>query len=167
LNPEENTIEPDTQTPSLSIKEIIKPLNVFEINPKDMDELYTNSGGVKDFMKKCVEYVMENIAKKEEVLKLINLKCYVQVKVIFEYYHDKPYEPTFKTLKRPFYVDKLIQRSNLVQSVDELKSVIERQSNDILLMIDKFENQGSNWVIVRPLDFKLRLVRYTIIYSES
>jgi hypothetical protein len=89
---------------------------------------------------KCIEYVMNNFAKDELVLKLINLKCYVQVKVVFEYYHDKPYESTFKTLKRSFYVDKLIQRSNLVQSVDEFKSVIERQSNDILHMLDKFEN---------------------------
>jgi hypothetical protein len=110
---------------------------------------------------------MNNIAKEPEVLKLIKLKSYVQLKVYFEYHHDKPYEPTFKTLKRSFYVDKLIQRSNLVQSVDELKSVIENQSKDILRMMDKFENQGSNWVIVRPLAFKLRFVRHTDVFRRS
>jgi hypothetical protein len=110
---------------------------------------------------------LNNFAKEEQVLKLIKLKCYVQVKVVFEYYHDKPYEPTFKTLKRSFYVDKLIQRSNLVQSQDELKSVIERQSKDILLMMDKFENQGSNRVIVRPLAFKLRFIRHTDVFRRA
>jgi hypothetical protein len=51
--------------------------------------------------------------------------------------------------------------------VDELKSVIERQSKDILPMMDKFENQGSNWVIVRPLAFKLRFIRYTDVFRRA
>jgi hypothetical protein len=94
-----------------------------------LTDLYLNSDGVKNFMKKCVEHVMTNFIKDENLLKLIKLKCYVQVKVIFEYYHDKPYEPTFKTIKKPFYTDKLIQRSNLIQSVEDLKTVIENQSS--------------------------------------
>jgi hypothetical protein len=108
VNLEENTIEPDIQPPSLTIKENAKAVKIVEINSKDLSDLYINSDGVKDYMKKCIEYVMNNFAKDEEVLKLIKLKCYVQVKVYFEYHHDKPYEPSFKTLKRSFYVDKLI-----------------------------------------------------------
>jgi hypothetical protein len=141
-NQEEDTIEPNITPPSLTIKKNAKAVKIVEINSKDLSDLYINSDGVKDYMKKCIEYVMNNIAKEQDVLKLIKLKSYVQLKVYFEYHHDKPYEPTFKTLKRSFYVDKLIQRSNLVQSVDELKSVIENQSKDILRMMDKFENQA-------------------------
>jgi hypothetical protein len=122
---EEDTIEPEVQPPSLTIKENAKAVKIIEINSKDLSDIYITSDRVKDFMKKCIDYVMNNFTKDEQVLKLIKMKCYVQLKVYFEYYHDKPYEPSFKTLKRSFYVDKLIQRSNLVQSVDELKSVIE------------------------------------------
>jgi hypothetical protein len=137
-------------------------VKIIEINSKDLSDIYITSDGVKDFMKKCIDYVMNNFTKDEKVLKLIKMKCYVQLKVYFAYYHDKPYEPTFKTLKRSFYVDKLIQRSNLVQSVDELKSVLENQSIDILRMMDKFENQGSNWVA-----FKLRFIRYTDVFRRA
>jgi hypothetical protein len=59
-----------------------------------------------------------------------------------------------------FYVDKIIQRSNLIQSLEDIKRTAENQIEDILLMMDNFEHQGSNWVIVRPLDFKFRFIRY-------
>jgi hypothetical protein len=85
----------------------------------------------------------------------------VQVKVEFEYYHDKLYEPSLKTTKRSFYVGKIINRSNLVQSSGELRSAMENQIKEILVMMDNFENQGSNWVIVRPLQFKVRFIRFS------
>jgi hypothetical protein len=34
-------------------------------------------------------------------------------------------------------------------------------------MMDKFENQGSKWVIVRPLAFKLRFIRDTDVYRRA
>jgi hypothetical protein len=158
---QEDTVEPDTQPPSLLNKENAKAVKIIKIDTKTVNDLYLNSDGVKDFMNKCLEHVMTNFTKDENVLKLIKLKCYVQVKVIFEYYHAKPYESTFKTIKKPFYTDMLIQRSNLVQSVEDLKTVVEKQSKKILCMIDNFENQSSNWVIVKPLAFKLRFIGYT------
>jgi hypothetical protein len=110
---------------------------------------------------------MNKFAKQEVIVKLIKVKCYVQLKVTFEFYHNKPYEPTFKILKRSFYVDKVIQWSNLVQSVEEFKSVIKNQSRDILRMIDKFENNGSGWVIVRPLAFKIRFIKYNDMFRRA
>jgi hypothetical protein len=104
---------------------------------------------------------MTNNINETEVKKMISLKSYAQVKVVFEYYHDKLYEPSLKTTKRSFYVGKIIDRSNLVQSSGELKSAMENQIKEILIMMDNFENQGSNWVIVRPLQFKVRFIRFT------
>jgi hypothetical protein len=54
----------------------------------------------------------------------VKSKCYVQVKVEFEYFHDKPHEPIFKTLTKPFYIDKLVDRPNLAQSMGDVKKVI-------------------------------------------
>jgi hypothetical protein len=93
---EEDTIEPDTQAPSLPIKENAKAVKIHDIDTKTLTDLYLNSDGFKDFMKKCVEYIITNFTKDESVLKLIKLKCYVQIKAIFEYYHDKPYEQPSK-----------------------------------------------------------------------
>jgi hypothetical protein len=162
------TIEPPLEeVPSLPIIENLKGITRLEINSKDLADLYIDSDGVQHFMNQCVEYIMNKFAKDELVLKLIKVKCYVQVKVTFEFFHNKPYEPTFKTLKRPFYFDKLIQRSNLVQSVDEFKSVIVNQTRDILRMNDKFENNGSGWVIVRPVAFKIRFIKYNDIFRRA
>jgi hypothetical protein len=72
-NQEEDTIEAIIQPPSLPINENIKGFKIFEINSKDLNDLYIHCDGVKDFMKKCIEYVMNNFAKDEEVLKLIKL----------------------------------------------------------------------------------------------
>jgi hypothetical protein len=77
-----------------------------------------------------------------------------------EYYHDKPHEPLFKTTRVPFYLDKIIDRSNLIQSLDDLRKVAETQVTGILRMIDNFEHNGSDWVLLRPIDFKFRFIRY-------
>jgi hypothetical protein len=97
----------------------IKVVKISKINSNDLENIYLTSEGVKDFLNKCVDHFMTNNINEPEVKKVISMKSYVQVKVIFEYYHDKPYDPSFKTTKRSFYVDKIIQRSNLVQSPGE------------------------------------------------
>jgi hypothetical protein len=100
-NREEDTIEPDIQPSSLTINENIKGFKIFEINSKDLSDLYIHCDGVKEFMNKCIEYVMNNYTKDEEVLQLIKLKCYVQIKVVFEYYHDIPTNHPSKPSRNP------------------------------------------------------------------
>jgi hypothetical protein len=70
--------------------------------------------------------------KLKDVQQLIKTKAYVQVKVVFEYYHDKPYEPILTTTKKPFYTDKLIQHCNLIQSEEDLTRIVNAQSEQIL-----------------------------------
>jgi hypothetical protein len=143
------------------------PVKIIGINLCILEDIYVKSEGVKDYMDKCVDYVKREFPKLEEVKQLIKSKVYVQLKVIFEYYHDKPYEPTLKTTKKPFYVDKIIQRSNLVQSEDDLRKIFDTQSNDILRMIHNFEHQSSNWVIMKPLGFKLRFIKYCDRFNRA
>jgi hypothetical protein len=38
--------------------------------------------------------------------------------------------------------------------------VAETQVTGILRMMDNFEHNGSDWVLLRPIDFKFRLIRY-------
>jgi hypothetical protein len=144
LDQTERTIEPPLEEPlSLPVHENLKGVTIVKITSKDLFDLFFDSDGVADFMNRCVDYINTKIIKQDVVLKLIRVKCYVQLKITFEFYHDKPYEPTFKSVKKPFYIDKVIQRSNLVQSVDEFKSIVINQSRDILHMVDRFENNGS------------------------
>jgi hypothetical protein len=82
--------------------------------------MYINSEGVRDFVMKCCDYIINHVTQNENIHNLIKKKHYLQLKAVFEYAHDKPYEPIVKTIKKPFYPDKLIQRSNLVQSVDNI-----------------------------------------------
>jgi hypothetical protein len=103
----------------------------------------------------------------QDIVKLINRKFYLQLKTVIEYAHDKLYEPALKTIKKPFYCDKIIQRSNLVQSVDDFRRIIETPAEEILCMIHNFEHQGSNWVIVKPLSFKVRFIRYTDRFNRA
>jgi hypothetical protein len=65
---EEDTVEPDTQPPSLPIKENAKAVKIIDIDTKTLTDLYLNSNGVKDFMNKCLEHVMTNFTKDESVL---------------------------------------------------------------------------------------------------
>jgi hypothetical protein len=89
------------------------------------------------------------------------------VKAVFEYAHDKSYEPILKTIKKPFYPDKIIQRSNLVQSVDDIKRIVETQAEEILRIIHNFEHEGSNWIIVKTLSFKLRFIKYLDTFNRA
>jgi hypothetical protein len=34
-------------------------------------------------------------------------------------------------------------------------------------MIDKFENNGSGWVIVRPLSYKIRFIKYNDMFRRA
>jgi hypothetical protein len=54
-NQEEDTIEPDIQLPSLTIKENVKAVKIVEINSNDLNNLYITSDGVKDYIKKCID----------------------------------------------------------------------------------------------------------------
>jgi hypothetical protein len=161
LNPVEEDIPQEEKVPpSLPTQENTSTVKIIKIDKHTLYEIFLNRDGIKDFMNKCLEHMMSKIANDQSVLKLIKAKCYLQVKVVFEYYHNKSYEPTFKSIKRSFYVDKIIQRSDLVQTVEDLRRVAETQLVDILHMMDNFEHQGSDWVIVKPVDFKFRLIRY-------
>jgi hypothetical protein len=95
-------------------------------------------------MNKCIEPMIEQVKIDKQEIQLINAKCYLQLRVTFEYFHDKPYEPTFKTIQVPFYVNKIIDRDNLAQSMEDIKRIMEEQTTKILQLMDKFEHQGSN-----------------------
>jgi hypothetical protein len=135
--------------PSLQIKEKHRSLKIIGIDREVLKQMFINSEVVRDFIMKGCEYIINKITQDESLLKLINRKFYLQLKTVFEYAHDKPYEPTLKTIKKPFYPDKLIQRSNLAQSVDDFRRIVETQAEEILRMIHNFEQEGSNWVIVK------------------
>jgi hypothetical protein len=122
--------------------------------------MFINRDNIQDFMKKCVEHLVNKVANDNTRIRMIKAKCYLQVKVRMEYYHDKPDEPLFKTTKVPFYFVKIIDRSNLILSLDDLRKVAETQVLGILRMMDNFEHNGSDWVLLRPIDFKFRLIRY-------
>jgi hypothetical protein len=111
--------------------------------------------------------MFKNVKNDELSLHLIEQKCYVQLKVTFEYFYDKPHEPTFKTIQVPFSIDKLIDRSNLAQSIEDVKRIMEAQTLQILQLMDKFEHQGSNWVIVCPVSYKVRLVKFKDPYIRG
>jgi hypothetical protein len=147
LNPvEEDILEEEPEPPSLPTQENHPTRKIVKIDKKILDVIFIKRDNIKDFMKKCLDEMMTKIANDESVLKLFKVKCYLQVKAVFEYYHDKPHEPIFKRTKVPFYVDKVIQRSNLIQSQDDLRRVAETQVVDILHKMDNFEHQGSDWI---------------------
>jgi hypothetical protein len=77
-----------------------------------------------------------------------------------EFNHDKPYEPVIGYARRPFYTQSIHDRSNLVQSLEDLRTALENQIKEILVMIDKFENDGSDWVLNKPLMLTVRFIRY-------
>jgi hypothetical protein len=81
------TIEsPLEEPPSLPINENLKGISRVEINSKDLFDIYVNSDGVMHFMNRCVEYIMNKFAKDELILKLIKVKCYIQIKATFEFF---------------------------------------------------------------------------------
>jgi hypothetical protein len=164
---ESNTIEPPGEPPCLEIDENSKGLLNVQIPSNQLHDMFFDCDGVIDFFNRCIDYISDNIVKQESVLKFFKLKCYVQLKVTFEFYHEKPHDPTFKTVKKSFYVDKPIQRKNLAQSPQEFKSIIIEQTREILLMINNFENNGSNWVIVKPVSFKIRLIKYAESFRRA
>jgi hypothetical protein len=91
-----NTIEPPAkEPPCLEIDENSKGLVNVEIPSNQLHNLFFDCDGVVDFFNRCIDYINDNIVKQESVIKLIRLKCYVQLKVTFEFYHEKPHEPTF------------------------------------------------------------------------
>jgi hypothetical protein len=149
----------DTQPPSLVVKEKHSALKIFSINYNVLKDMYIKSEGVRDFVMKGCDYIINHVTQDENIRDLIKKKHYLQLKVVFEYAHDKPYEPIVKTIKKPFYPDKLIQRANLVQSVDDIRRIVETQAEEILRMIHNFEHEGSNWIIVKPISFRLRFIR--------
>jgi hypothetical protein len=116
---------------------------------------------------KCCAYIINHVTQDENIHNLIKKKHYLQLKAVFEYAHDKPYEPILKTIKKPFYPDKLIQRTNLVQSVDDIRRIVETQAEEILRMIHNFEHEGSNWIIVKPISVKLRFIRYLDRFNRA
>jgi hypothetical protein len=155
---EETHIEPPS--PPLPIIEKHKSVKIVRINQETLKDLFIKAEDVQDFINKCVNYVVENFPKDQDVMKLIKSKLHLQLKVVMEYSHDKPYEPALKYIKKAFYVDKINQRCNLVQSVADFRTVLENQAKAILRMIDSFEHQGSNWMIVKQLKFTLRIIRF-------
>jgi hypothetical protein len=116
---------------------------------------------------KCCAYIINHVTQDENIHNLIKKKHYLQLKAVFEYAHDKPYEFILKTIKKPFYPDKLIQRTNLVQSVDDIRRIVETQAEEILRMIHNFEHEGSNWIIVKPISVKLRFIRYLDRFNRA
>jgi hypothetical protein len=157
---EEDILEEEPEPPSLPMQENYPKLKIIKIDKKILDVIFIKRDNIKDFMNKCLDEMMTKIANDQTVLKLFKVKCYLQVKVVLEYYHDKPHEPVLKTNKVPFYVDKVIQRSNLIQSQDDLRRVAETQVADILRKMDNFEHKGSDWIILSPIEFKFRFIRY-------
>jgi hypothetical protein len=65
-NPVEEDIIPEEEIqpepPSLSNQENPKTIKIIKIDNKTLNGLYLNSDGVKDYMNKCVEYVMSSFA---------------------------------------------------------------------------------------------------------
>jgi hypothetical protein len=54
-----------------------------------------------------------------------------------------------------------------MQSEEDLKRIVDTQVEEILRMIHNFEHQGSNWVIVKPLAFKLRFIKYCDRFNRA
>jgi hypothetical protein len=119
--------------------------------------LYNKSDRVGNFFNKCIDYVVDTFHKDPEVMKLIKSKSYVQLKLEFSY--NKPYEPVIGYVRRSFYTQCLPNRSNLVQSVDILRTALENQVKDILIMIDKFEHASSYWILNKWLKFTVRFIK--------
>jgi hypothetical protein len=131
-----------TRPLSLEVKEKHSALSIVGINYNDLKDIYINSEGVRDFVMKCCAYIINHVTQDKNINDLIKKKHYLQLKAVFEYAHDKLYEPIVKTFKKPFYPDKLIQRANLVQSVDDIRRIVETQAEDILRMMHNFEDSG-------------------------
>jgi hypothetical protein len=164
---EDQPVAADTQPPLLEVKEKHSALKIVGINYNVLKDMYIKSEGVRDYVMKCCANIINNVTKDENLVNLTKQKHYLQLKAVFEYAHDKTYEPILKTIKKPFYPNKLIQRSNLVQSVDDIRRIVETQAEEILRMIHNFEHEGSNWVIVKPISFKLRFIKYLDRFNRA
>jgi hypothetical protein len=156
-----------TELPLLEVKEKHSALKIFGISYNVLKDMYIKAEGVRDYVMKCCDYIVRHVTQDENIDDLIKKKHYLQLKVVFQYAHDKPYEPIVKTLKKAFYTDKLIQRANLIQSVDYIRRIVETQAVEILRMMHNIEDSGSNWIIVKPLSFKLRFIRYLDRFNRA
>jgi hypothetical protein len=54
-----------------------------------------------------------------------------------------------------------------MQSEEDLKRIVDAQSEEILRMTHNFEHQGSNWVTVKPLAFKLSFIKYCDRFNRA
>jgi hypothetical protein len=105
--------EADKAQSSISLQERNDVFKTVSINPEKVEEIYNNSDGVQDFFNKCIDYVMDNFPKDQDVMNIIKSKSYVQLKVKLEFSHDKPSEPVIGYVRRSFYTQCLHNRSNL------------------------------------------------------
>jgi hypothetical protein len=100
-NQEEDKLEQEPEVPSLSTQENVLIVKILRVDKKTLEEMFISRDTIQDFMKKCVEDLVNKVANENTKLRIIKAKCYLQVKVNMEYYHDKPHEPLFKTTKVP------------------------------------------------------------------
>jgi hypothetical protein len=59
----ECTEERDMQPPSLQIKEKHRSLKIVGIDESALKQLYINCDGVRDYVKKCCEYIIDKFTK--------------------------------------------------------------------------------------------------------
>jgi hypothetical protein len=131
------------------------------------DNVYIKKVGTSNFFKRVFSNVfMKEFRNNEQLKALVQNKCNVQVKTKVLLYREQPFEGAEQQFVLQFdevvlYDPNFRRREYLVQSMDDLKKVLEKQAEVITERISKFFNMNhSEWIVHGILNYEIRIVQY-------
>jgi hypothetical protein len=134
------------------------------VNKNDSEE-EQGQNAMKIFLGFAVSKFISMYRTDSDLLKAINEKCYVQLKVKVQFYRDINGKKDITDQK--FEEQQFKQREYLAQSLEDLEKILKKQSERIYEKIVNFSRTDSPWVIQCPLYYSVKLIPFKPNFNNA